>query len=102
MTAIIIFAIFVAGITIGYLTVVTIGVKREERRFREIQRRREEIFFQTGEVQPGYFVPEDPQDRVTWGARWATGLWVRRQLTLRPQDQDQDQDQDLNRDWAVR
>lgn len=70
--------VFAAGIGVGVIVVVSAGIHREERRFLEIQRRREEQFFQTGEVVSG-FMPEDAPDRVTWGARRLMNLHIRRQ-----------------------
>jgi hypothetical protein len=79
--------VFAAGIAVGFIVVVSMGIHREERRFREVQRRREQQFFQTGEVQTG-FVPEDAPDHLTWGARRLTNLYVRRQQPVAAHDQD--------------
>ncbi len=82
--------VFAAGAVAGVIVVVSIGIRREERRFRELQRLREERFFQTGEVATS-FLPEDAPDHLTGGARLLTGLWVRR----RPQVAGQTADRDL-------
>jgi hypothetical protein len=86
---IIVAGVFAAGIGVGTIAVVSVGIQREERRFRELQRLREEHFFQTGEVLPGY-VPVDAPDHVAWGARRVTGLWVRRWPTVAGQTADED------------
>ena len=77
------------GIAVGIVAVVSIGVKREERRFRALQRLREERFFRTGEIDPAY-LPQDAPDGLTWGARRMTGVWVRRQPTVAAQAADED------------
>jgi hypothetical protein len=72
--------VFGAGIVVGVVVAVSAGIRREERRFLEVQRLREERFFRTGEIEPGY-LPEAPPDGLTWGARRMTGLWIRRRPT---------------------
>lgn len=79
--------LFAAGIAVGFIVVVSMGIHREERRFRELQRQRERQFFATGEVQTG-FLPEDAPDHLTWGARRVLQLNIRRQPADAPQDHD--------------
>jgi hypothetical protein len=79
--------VFAAGIAVGIIVVVSIGIHREERRFREVQRSREEHFFQTGEMHPG-FMPEDAPDHLTWGARRLMNLHIRRRSPIAPKGQD--------------
>lgn len=79
--------VFAAGIAVGFIVVVSMGVHREERRFREFRRQREQQFFATGEMQTG-FMPEDAPDHLTWGARRVLQLNIRRQRASAPQDQD--------------
>jgi hypothetical protein len=79
--------VFAAGIAVGVIAVVSIGIRREERRFRQRQRIREERFLQTGEAQEG-FMTQDAPDHVTWGARRLTNLYVRRPPVAAPQDPD--------------
>lgn len=81
--------IFIAGIAVGVIAVVTLGIRREERQFREAQRLREERFFQTGEIHPGY-IPVEAPDHLTSGARRLTGLWVHREPTIVDQAPNQD------------
>ena len=69
--------VFAAGIAVGIVVVVSIGIRREERRFLQMQRLREERFFRTGETEQGY-LPEAAPDALSWGARRMTGLWIRR------------------------
>jgi len=79
--------VFAAGIAVGFIVVVSMGVHREERRFRELRRQREQQFFATGEMQAG-FMPEDAPDHLTWGARRVMQLHIRRHVPTTPQDQD--------------
>jgi hypothetical protein len=79
--------VFAAGITVGFIVVVSMGIHREERRFREVQRQRERLFLETGEIPTG-FLPEAAPDHLTWGARRVTQLHIRRQRASAPQDRD--------------
>jgi hypothetical protein len=79
--------VFAAGIAVGVIAVVSIGIRREERRFRQRQRLREEQFFLTGGAPEG-FMTQDAPDHVTWGARRLTNLYVRRSPMTEPQDPD--------------
>jgi hypothetical protein len=78
VTVIIIIAagVFIAGAAAGIIAVVTLGIRREERRFSELRHRWEQRFIQTGEVPHGY-MPEEASDPLTGGARRLTGLFVR-------------------------
>jgi hypothetical protein len=81
--------VFGAGIVVGIVIVVSIGIRREEGRFLETQRLREERFFRTGEIEPGYLLESAP-DGLTWGARRTTGLWIRRRPSTAAHTSDQD------------
>jgi hypothetical protein len=75
---IVLIGIFAIGFAIGIVAVVSAGVRREEKHFRDAQQLREQLFLMTGEVPPGGFLPGQPLDHLTWGARRLTGLTVRR------------------------
>lgn len=77
--AIIAVGIFVMGAVAGVVVVVSIGVHREERRFREWRRIREAQGTWTGPNRPEHYFTEDAYDRLSHGARTLTGLYVRRQ-----------------------
>lgn len=74
----IVIAVFAMGTAIGVVAIVTIGIRREERLFRERRRSLEEEGHWGGPHGPDEFFPEVAPDRVTHGARALTGLWVRR------------------------
>lgn len=71
-------AVFAMGTAIGIVAFVSIGIRREERRFKERRRRLQQQGDWWGPDGPDQFFPEVAPDRVTHGARALTGLWVRR------------------------
>jgi hypothetical protein len=70
--------VFVIGTAIGLVAVVSIGIRREERLFRERRRSLQAQGRWLGPDGPDRFVPEEAPDPVSQGARALTGLWVRR------------------------
>jgi len=73
--------IFVLGAVAGVITIIIVGIRREERYFREWRRYRQEQGTWEGPDGPDHFFPEVAPDRLTHGARALTGLYVRRRRT---------------------
>ncbi len=80
---IIIVAIFIMGAAVGLVAVVSIGIRHEERLFRE-ERRYREAQGDWGQGGPNQFLPEVPPTLVCHGARSLTGLWIRRERGAEP------------------
>jgi hypothetical protein len=77
-------AIFIMGAAIGLVAVVSIGIRREERLFREDRRYREAQGNWLGPDGPNEFFSAVPPDLVCHGARALTGLWIRRERGADP------------------
>jgi hypothetical protein len=77
--------VFVMGTVIGIVAVVSIGIRREERLFRERRRALQEQGKWLGPDGPRNFLPVDAPDVVSQGARALTSLWVRRDREAEPQ-----------------
>lgn len=77
-------AIFIMGAAIGLVAVVSIGIRREERLFREDRRYREAQGSWPGPDGPHEFFSAVPPDLVCHGARALTGLWIRRERGADP------------------
>jgi hypothetical protein len=73
--------IFAAGVVAGIIAVISIGIHREERRFRIQQD------LSLGGEMADVHLPQEAPDRVTGGARRLMGLYVRRQPASAPIDQ---------------
>ena len=69
--------IFVIGIVIGIVLVVSYGIRREERRFRRLRRFQQEHGLRDRPGAPEHFLPEEAPDGMTWAARRLNGLHVR-------------------------
>ena len=69
--------IFVIGIVVGIVAVVSHGIHREERRFAELRRFREEHGIWDDPEMPSHFITEQAQDGVSLAARRLNGLYVR-------------------------
>jgi hypothetical protein len=78
--------LFVIGAVIGLVAVASIGIRREERRFRECRRSLQEQGKWLGPDGPDRFVPEEAPDAWSQGARVLTGLWVRRDQGAEPEE----------------
>jgi hypothetical protein len=76
--------IFVIGVGVGIILMVSHGIHREQRRFDEDRRYREEHGIWTG---AGYFLPEAP-DGVSNAARRLNGLYVRHFSDIHGHDTD--------------
>lgn len=70
--------IFVMGAAIGLVAVVSIGIRREERLFRERRTLAEEESLWLGQPVPYLGFTDMAPDRVSHGARALTGLRIRR------------------------
>ena len=71
--------IFIMGAALGLVAVVSIGIRHEERLFREDRRYREEQGNWPGPDGPDQFFSAEPPSLVCYGARALTGLWIRRE-----------------------
>jgi len=69
--------IFVIGVGVGIVLMVSHGIHREQRRFEEARRYREEHGIWDATDAPEYFLTEAP-DGVSHAARRLNGLYVRR------------------------
>ena len=70
--------ILVMGAAIGLVSVVSIGIRREERLFCERRQLAEEELLWLGQPVPSQGFMDAAPDRVSHGARAVTGLRVRR------------------------
>jgi hypothetical protein len=71
--------IFAVGVVVGIVAVVSHGVRREQRRYEQTRRYREELGIWDGTAAPGgYFLTEQAPDAVSHAARRLNGLYVRR------------------------
>jgi hypothetical protein len=69
---------FVTGIVVGIVAVVSHGIHREEKRFRQERRFRKKHGIWAGADAPEYFLAGQAPDGVTFAARRLNGLHVRR------------------------
>jgi hypothetical protein len=76
--AIIAAGIFVMGVVAGVVAFVSVGIHREEKRFREWRRYREAQGTWTGPNGSEHYFTEEAFGRTSNGARALTGLYVRR------------------------
>ena len=77
-------AIFIMGAAVGLVAVVSIGIRYEERLFREDRRYREEQGNWPGPGGPDQFFSAVPPSLVCHRARALTGLWIRRERGADP------------------
>lgn len=75
--------IFAVGIVVGVIAMVTHGIHREQRRYEEARRYREERGLWDDPDARGYFLPDEAPDGVSLLARSFNGLYVRRPTTHR-------------------
>jgi hypothetical protein len=76
--------IFVMGAALGLVAVVSIGIRHEERLFREDRRYQQEQGNWPGPDGPDQFFSAVPPGLVSHGARALTGLWIRRERGADP------------------
>lgn len=69
--------IFAIGTVAGVIATVSLGIRREQRCFRELRRMWEQHVHQTTDAAMAEFLPEEAPDRLTHGARRLSGLCVR-------------------------
>jgi hypothetical protein len=69
--------IFAIGMVAGIVAVVSHGIHREEKRFQQERRFREERGIWAGPDTPEYFLAEEAPDRVSLTIRRLNGLYVR-------------------------
>jgi hypothetical protein len=69
--------IFAIGIVVGIIAVVSHGIHREEQRFQELRRFREEHGIWDDPGTQSHFLTEQAQDGVSLAARRLNGLYVR-------------------------
>jgi hypothetical protein len=69
--------IFVIGATVGVIAVVSVGIRREERRFLRERRFREEHGIWGSPELPIHYLAERPHDAVSSVSRSLNGLYVR-------------------------
>ena len=83
ITALVIFAV---GVVVGIIVMVSHGIRREQRRYEEARRFREEHGLWDDPDAPGNFLPEQAPDGVSLAARRLNGLYVRHLPTIRKYD----------------
>jgi hypothetical protein len=76
--------IFVMGLAVGLVAVVSIGIRREERLFRQHRQGLEAQGDWPGPDVPDQFFSLEPPGLVSHGARALTGLWIRRERGADP------------------
>jgi hypothetical protein len=70
--------IFTVGVVVGVIAMVTHGIHREQRRYEEVRRYRDQHGIWDDPESPEYFLPEQAPDGVSYTARRFNGLYVRR------------------------
>ncbi len=69
--------IFIVGAVAGIVAVVSLGIRREDLRFQEERRFREEHGIWGSPEVPIHYLPENPPDGVSSISRSLNGLFVR-------------------------
>ena len=77
--------IFVLGAAVGLVAFVSIGIKHEERLFREDREFLQEQDSWTGPDGPTHFFLPVPPGLLSHAARALTGLWIRRPRGTEPE-----------------
>jgi hypothetical protein len=70
--------VFAMGIALGIVAVVSFGIRREQKRFRQERHYRDEHGIPLGPEWPEYFLTMEGLDAVSRGARRLNGLHIRR------------------------
>ncbi len=83
-----ILGVFVSGATFGIVALVSLGIRREERRFRRERRFREEHGIWGSPELPIHYLAEYPGDAVSSVSRSLNGLYVRHPRAARPRRAD--------------
>jgi hypothetical protein len=71
--------IFVIGVVVGIIAVVSYGIHREQRHFQQLRRFEEDRGLWGDRDPEEHYLREEPVDGVTSAARQLTGLYVRHQ-----------------------
>jgi len=69
--------IFAMGIAVGIVAVVSHGIRREQKDFRQGRRDRAEHAVLAGPEEPEYFLAMEAPDAVSRAARRLNGLYIR-------------------------
>ena len=72
-----ILGVFAIGAAVGIIAMVSLGIRREERRFQRERRYREEHGIWGSADQPIHYLAEHPHDAVSSVSRSLSGLYVR-------------------------
>jgi hypothetical protein len=70
--------IFVIGVVVGVIAMVTHGIHREQRRYEEVRRYRDRHGLWDAPEAREYFLTDEAPDGVSLAARRFNGLYVRR------------------------
>jgi hypothetical protein len=70
--------IFAIGVFVGVVAMVSHGIHREQQRYEEARRYREDYGILDGSDSTGRFIPVEAPDGVSMVARSFNGLYVRR------------------------
>jgi len=81
--------IFVIGIVSGIVVLVSVGIRREERRFQEERRFLEEHGIWDSPAGPGHYIHANASDAVSSIGRSVNGLYVRHAPVVSSQNADQ-------------
>jgi hypothetical protein len=82
--------VFAMGIAVGIVAVVSYGIRREQKRFRQERYYRDEHGIPAGPEWPEYFLTVEGLDAVSRGARRLNGLYIRRLSAATRDDADTD------------
>jgi hypothetical protein len=72
-----ILGVFAVGVIVGVIILVSVGIRREERRYLRQRRSREENGIGGSPDQPLHYLTEQPPDAVSSVSRSLNGLYVR-------------------------
>ena len=81
--------IFAMGIAVGIVAVVSHGIRREQKHFRQ-GRGRDEHAIPPGPEGPEYFLATEAPDAVSRAARRLNGLYIRHELAVTRDDANTD------------
>ena len=70
--------IFAIGVFVGIVAMVSHGIHREQQRYEEARRYRQDYGIWDGSDSPGRFITDEAPDGVSLVARSFNGLYVRR------------------------
>ena len=82
--------VFAMGIAVGIVAVVSYGIRREQKRFRQGLHDRNEHGIPGGPEWPEYFLAMEALDAASQAARRLNGLYIRRLAEANRDDSDND------------